>query len=53
MSNARKDAFANTAKTIIKNLERRNMEGYFCESSADAIELVKKFVPKGYRLGRH
>ncbi len=51
MSNARQDAFANTAKTIIKNLERRNMEGYFCESSADAIELVKKFVPKGSSIG--
>lgn len=51
MSNARKDAFANTAKTIIKNLERRNMEGYFCESSADAIELVKKLVPKGSSIG--
>ena len=47
MENPRTTAFAQTAKTIIKQLERRNMEGYFCETSADAVELVRKLVPAG------
>ena len=36
LSNPRKTAFAATAKTIIKNLQRNNMEGYFCETSRRA-----------------
>ena len=47
MGNPRKDAFATTAKTIINQLERHGMEGYFCESSADAVKLVQTFVPEG------
>ena len=47
MENPRTLAFAQTAQTIIKQLERRNMEGYFCETSADAVELVRKLVPAG------
>ena len=42
MENPRTTAFVQTAKTIIKQLERRNMEGYFCETSADAVELIAK-----------
>lgn len=51
MSDLRKEAFAATAKTIIKQLERRNMEGYFCEDSAAAVELVKSLVPEGSSIG--
>ena len=47
MADPRKDAFATTSKAIIKNLERAGMEGYFCETSADARELVKSLVPEG------
>ena len=47
METPRTLAFAQTAQTIIKQLERRNMEGYFCETSADAVELVRKLVPAG------
>lgn len=47
MENPRTLAFTQTAQTIIKQLERRNMEGYFCEASADAVELVRKLVPAG------
>ena len=53
MENPRTTAFAQTAKTIIKQLERRNMEGYFCETSADAVELVRKLVPAGASIGEH
>ena len=51
MSDPKKQAFAKTAETLIKNLEKRGMEGYFCEDSAHAVELVKQFVPQGSSIG--
>lgn len=47
MADPRTEAFAQTAKTIINQLECHGMEGYFCETSADAVELVRKLVPEG------
>lgn len=47
MANARTSAFEATARTIIKQLERRNFEGYYCETSADAVALVKQMLPEG------
>lgn len=47
MHEARHAAFEKTAQTIIKNLKKRNMEGYYCASSADAVELVRQLVPEG------
>ncbi len=47
MHAARQDAFAKTAATLIKNLEKRNIEGYYCPTSADAVELVRTLVPEG------
>lgn len=51
MTDPCKEAFAATAKTIIKQLERRNMEGYFCESSQEAVDLVRSLVPQGSSIG--
>lgn len=39
-------SFANTAQTLIKNLEKRNMKGYYCETSADALKLVESMLPE-------
>lgn len=47
MGNPRTDAFAATAATIIKKLERNGMEGHYCETSAEAVELVRQLVPEG------
>ncbi len=47
MNAIRKTAAAATAKTIIKHLERNGFEGYFCEDSAAARELVRQLVPDG------
>lgn len=47
----REDAFKETAKGIIKNLERRNMAGYYCATSADAVELALSLMPKGSVIG--
>ncbi|MBE5886169.1 MAG: lactate utilization protein [Lachnospiraceae bacterium] len=40
------EGFALTAKSIIKELEKRNMEGYFCENSKEAVQLVLSLLPE-------
>lgn len=42
-----KQANANAAATIIKGLQKRNMEGYFCETSKDAVEKALSLMPEG------
>lgn len=39
------EGFALTAKSIIKELEKRNMEGYFCENSEEAVKTVLSLLP--------
>lgn len=36
----KQEAFKTTAETIIKNLQKRNMEGYFFEDSASCVEAI-------------
>lgn len=40
-------SFAAAAPGIIKNLEKRNMEGYFYERSADMVKDVLSHIPAG------
>ena len=35
------------AKTIIKNLEKRNMEGVYCASKEDALKQALSYIEKG------
>ena len=42
----RQEGFALTAKSIIKELEKRNMEGYFCENSEEAVKTVLSLLPE-------
>lgn len=42
-----KQSNANAAATIIKGLQKRNMEGYFCETSKEAVELALSLMPEG------
>ncbi len=42
-----KQYYENTAKTIIANLEKRQMEGYYCEDRASAVKKVLELVPEG------
>ena len=51
MTDPRKESFATTAQTLIKNLEKNKMDGYFCEDSNKAVELVKELVPEGSSIG--
>lgn len=41
-----KQYYENVANTIISNLEKRQMEGYYCENSADAVKKVLELVPE-------
>lgn len=39
-------SYANTANTIIENLKKRNMNGYYCQDAAQARELLEKLIPE-------
>lgn len=38
--------YENQAKTIIENLKKRQMEGYYCPTSADAVQKAMELVAK-------
>lgn len=38
------DAFALKAKSIIKNLEKRNMEGFYCENSQALLDTILPMI---------
>lgn len=40
-------SFATTAQTVIRKLENHGMEGYYCPTSADAVELVRSWMSEG------
>ena len=44
---ARKQYYENAARTIIAGLEKRQMEGYYCEDCAAAVKKVLELVPEG------
>ena len=39
--------YENAAKTIIKNLEKRQMEGYYCATSEEAVKKAIELIPAG------
>lgn len=41
------EAFAAMAKTIIENLKKRNMEGYYFESSSECVKAIIDSIPSG------
>lgn len=42
-----KQSGANAAATIIEKLKKRNMEGYFCETSQEAVQKALELMPEG------
>ena len=38
--------YKNQAKTIIENLKKRQMEGYYCPTRADAVQKAMELVAK-------
>ena len=43
--------YENIANTIIKNLNKRQMEGYYCPNSELALEKALELIPKGSSIG--
>ncbi|MCQ2546581.1 MAG: lactate utilization protein [Clostridia bacterium] len=45
---------ANRAKieTVIKNLEKRNISGYYAENKEEALKLMLKMIPEGSTVGK-
>jgi len=41
------EAFAALAKTMIENLKKRNMEGFYFENSADCTKAIMDSMPQG------
>lgn len=44
-------ALSRQAETIIKNLEKRNMEGYYFETAADCAKAILAEMPSGSIIG--
>ncbi len=34
-------------KTVIKNLEKRNITGHYCDTKEDAVQAIKSLIPEG------
>lgn len=45
--NYKQEAFAKVAGSVIKNLEKRGMEGYYFESCADMVKGISEMIPQG------
>ena len=43
--------YENLAATVIKNLEKRQMEGYYAPDKGTALELLKSLIPEGSTIG--
>lgn len=49
--NAKQQAYKTLADTMIKNFARRNMEAFYCEDSASAVELAMHLMKDGNTVG--
>ncbi len=47
----KKEAYAKMAASIIKNLEKRNMEGYYYETGAECTKAILEAIPAGSSIG--
>lgn len=43
----KKDTYALEAQTIIRNLAKRNMEGFYCDTKEDAVKKALEIMEKG------
>ena len=48
---AKKIYYKNLADTITKNLQKRQMEGYYFETSADAVAKAESYLASGHTVG--
>lgn len=45
--NPKKENYKHLAQTVLKGMEKRHMEGYYCETSEEAKALALSLVPAG------
>ena len=46
-----KEYYRNAAQTVIKNLKKRRMDGYYCETREEAVKLALSLMPEGSSIG--
>ena len=46
-----KQYYKNAAETVIKNLKKRNMEGYYAETREEAVAIALSLMPEGASIG--
>jgi len=51
MENPKQKYYENVANTIIKNLEKRQIEGYYCKDKKSALKKALELMPKGSSIG--
>lgn len=51
MSTPKTNFYEVQAATIIKNLAKRNMDGYYCPDAASAVTLALSLIPEGSSIG--
>lgn len=51
MENPKQKYYENVANTIIKNLEKRQMEGHYCKDKKSALKKALELMPKGSSIG--
>ena len=51
MENPKQKYYENVANTIIKNLEKRQIEGYYCKDKKSALKKALELIPKGSSIG--
>ena len=47
----KKKYYENVANTIIKNMEKRQIEGYYCPDNYSALKKALELIPKGSSIG--
>ena len=47
----KKEYYENVANTIIKNMEKRQIEGYYCPDKESALQKALGLIPKGSSIG--
>lgn len=49
--NVKEQYYENVAETVIKNLKKRQMEGYYCATAKEAVEKVLSLMPETSSIG--
>ena len=51
MADPKQKYFDKRAQVVVKNLESRNFEGYYCEDKASALQKALELIPEGALIG--